>query len=603
MKSIFPTYRWPQSFTAVIFVFLALTCFAACSKTLVISDCKYGSEKTVHHQQQELELLALLDPLTYPRRSNSLYAAARSMADKGLRYCEKYPEEKFLESVLLNTGVYDRSATAYWHTGDPASAQARKWLKLTFLKLSEAGYHNFALAVQKNREHSIIAIVATQKNLFLELALPTNVKAGQKLDFKGNINEDMGMLKFIIMEPEGKIFEDFVPYLAGRFHYPLILEKKGQYKIEALNRGMDGDWRTLARFGFNVDKNEQFKSSVRLNRTSMESYAKDSLKWINGIRLRENTDRLNNFEFLEDILKESSAKEATAWPSSTNVSQHPLTINLKHKMDCIYISSFTKNLQTLISENLATPSYRKAVLNYAAFSHQAAVQKSFDGFRVSEMVCMPHTEQSSLLGRFPSARKQLEYHRLRQEKLSVLLGFNNGENIQQISDNWTLVQSIKLIDSLGGLSAILKGQMPVFSSKRSPLTNNALAPAQLLDEAFVSVWQSLQKQNVTLSKTDPESDALSLLLMQILLFQNRVTDYQAELDRMTENRNLTNLWLNARVELARAWLAVYKGDIPQSIKHMKKSMASYQSLKMDSTVENIARQRMILEQRLQRQTH
>lgn len=587
MKQFFSDINRPQFIAAVVFIILLVACGTT---DKLVKTYRYGEKPYVSYNKKELELLSRIDPLAYPLKSDELYFVAFNMAKYAEKYSDSDTPDRFLESVLLNSGIYDRSAACYWYRGK----EGDNWFKKSLKELKDNDYHQFSLAVIEDKSGFSAAIVATRKSFFLKSKLPIYVKVGEELNFQGSINDDLGMLKVVIMEPDGIVFEDYASYLAGDFDYTLAFTKEGLYKVEFLNSGLDGDFQTIARFGFRVETHKIFRFLSSSKNTDKENFSSDMLDAINRIRLKENKQKLESFEFLEDIIRESSATEAEKWPSSINIAQHPLTINLKHKLSCVYISSHTKTLGVLMQKNMEKPSYRKAVLEYSAFTYQAAVQQSGEGFRVSELICSPYYEKDILLGRYQSAHKQQQYQEIRQQRLAELLGFNNGSNLEKISENWQLVQSFKLIDNLGGLKAILKGKRLNLENRRGSLTGEQLNISELLDEAFVSVWQILQQKQNGTGVNNPEKDALSLLLFQILLFQNRIDDYALELERLTENRNLSNLWLNARVQLAAGWLEAYRGNYAEALKFLGNAQRTYRSLKMDSTVQNVARQRMIL---------
>ncbi len=528
-----------------------------------------------------------IDPDAMPRPDASLWPAARELAALRLALPEDRPPSVVLESALSHGGVPVRPSSARWMAGfengtrTSASARLADWLR----DWHEEGYTHFSFSLAREPSGRFaLAAVACRRTVRMDRPLPRRVEPGEAIRFEGWIGDEIGLLRLLVQEPDGRFRDERVPYLAGRFRIAFRLWKKGVYHFEVRLPELRTGIRTVLRFDIAVGipvPPERLDWPNLLQPTDFTQRMEGSVAWLRRRFQRRPLPRLVK---ALPALADWVTREAEALPASSTRIERPVRLDAYPQGECFYYSAFTDHLGALIGENERSPGYRRMVTAPDMLGYQAFVRKVGEGYRVGELLCRYPRRQPNPLADLRRVQDQLRYQEYKREKLKDIMGFEIVESDAESLDRWRLRHAEEALEEQGGLTALLLH--PVRKDPNGPSRGRDM----LLDETFVALWSLAWRLREGLEPSNPGRESVSLLLLRTLLHQGRIADYVRELELMEDRHPELDTFLLARRGLARGWLAAYLGDVEMAVGSLLEAVRGYEELGYEQMLKDIALQ-------------
>ncbi len=525
-----------------------------------------------------------------PTPAATLVRAARDLAALSLVADETYSPEDFLEPVLLRNGIVERPARAYWFTGTGGGlaydGSSRIAGKILFLK--QQGYTRIGLGVHERDDGEwAAALVATQRPVRLTLPVARIIPIGGNLRLIAETGDEIGVLWITLKSPNGHLFEQSVPYLAGQLDWGVRLHWPGNYAIEIRMKTPAGDIKRVAHLVVTVgERATQIPLFPPPPQVSGKQYPSAALGYIDELRTKSGMDTLTSLPRADELLAPWLQMEAQHLRFSDDGIERQLFVSGSESdppLSCLYRSSVTNNPGALLAREFGRPSVLKAMIQPAYQGYAALSQLLEEGERIGELLCGVAQPSQMLLTRLPAHEDRLAFLKELDARLMKQMGLDYVADPQQRLIEWTLAQAVLSIEE----AEARKERNTAKDSEKTPTLPHRDRYEQQLNETYASLWWVSWQLQQRFDRQDPRRAAVSLLLLKLLLLQDREDDYLAEMRRMEETSPTQGPWREARLAVAQAWMASRRGDMNQRKEALLRAIECYQHLQFSSFAQQL----------------
>jgi len=493
-----------------------------------------------------------------------------------------------LEMALDRRGVAARPAAARSFSGPAdAFAEAPKQAGVALARLRDQGFSHAGIGLARREDGSFaVVLVALRRDVVLTAPLPRRVGIGETVRLEGRFGDEIGRLRLWLRAPNGIIHNEPLPALAGFFHLPFKLHARGGWTLELAAAEIEGGWRTVLRAEIEAEAASEPVEPRGPIAATPENFDKIMAARVAALRRLYGRAPFSGGIESETELAAWVKTEAEALTASVTAVQREVDVRHEAGFACGYVSTWAPTLGGVLAQNIVRPSYLRLILDSDAVAYQAHAVPSGGGWRAGEIVCRKQEDEGPLLARITRTADREDYRRELSAKLVELMRFELVEREEETLARWLLAESLEALDKLGGLPILLvHGRGKDGPAKGSP---EAKAARSIADDIYVTLWELAAVYRRELPEDGPERGALTLVLLQAMLHQDRPEDCLHEIHALASKNPELAALSRARITLASGWIAAYLGRYDEAVQFLLKSIKEYEPLGYEPMVRQLA---------------